>query len=143
MAASAPRVGRLTPDSPKRCPFAKAELRRYVEAETGERPELHFGRTATLDAVRAWIWGYLDGEQELYYVSVVQSEGKSVLGMAPARGYALDQFAQALCESTARPDPRVVEANARASEAFAKKDWDGLQKVSAEMDKLQRRPPSR
>jgi large subunit ribosomal protein L32 len=92
-------VKRLAPDSAKGCPVRMSDIRKYVTAETGAVDrELTFGRTATMEGVKAWIWGYLDDDGDLTYLTVTErDDGGSSLSMEQSRGLKLDEFALILC----------------------------------------------
>jgi hypothetical protein len=80
-----------------------SQIRKYVTAETAVDRELTFGRTATMEGVRVWIWGYLDNDGDLTYVTVTErDDGGGSVSMEQSRGLNLDEFALILCRRELR-----------------------------------------
>jgi len=84
---------RLDVDTSAECPVSMSEIVRYISAETGgERPPLIFGRTARIDSVSFWVWGFVSSFGETFYVDVSSDGRESLVGMGSGESFTVPQY---------------------------------------------------
>jgi hypothetical protein len=84
---------RLDPDALSNCPISLREIRKYVAAEGGGgRAELMFGRTARVENVSFWVWGYVSQSGETFYVDVSSDGRESLVGMGSGEALTVPQY---------------------------------------------------
>jgi hypothetical protein len=87
-----PEFPRLEPDSPEGCPCSMAAIRKYLAAEAGSgKHDLFFGRTALVDDVRFWLWGYVENGRT-YFVDLSEKAGRSTICMGSGDGLSPEQY---------------------------------------------------
>lgn len=69
------------------------QIRKYVSAESSQPcPQLHFGRTATIDGVKFWIWGFVDSSGRTCFVDVSSDGHEDLIGMGSGDRLTVPQY---------------------------------------------------
>ncbi len=94
MCAIEPVLARLHPDDESGCPMSKRDIHAYLKADAPApyvKPDLFFGRTALIEGVRFWLWGFVE-RGRTNFVDVGAYGDEAIVGVGLGDGLTPEQF---------------------------------------------------